>query len=496
MTFPPVFWILSATGVLGVLLIFYEKRHRRIDRRFHFFPRMVTALLFWIIPYAMELGFTGQKSMLLMANLQFVGIGSVPFLLFLTIRQFLGRAMPRRGLVILSAVIPLVTVVLAFTDPWLGLLRDSVELVYSSGMMQLHVDYGLWHNVVFVPYQYLFYLASLSVLVNAFFTAPRIFRPRLLSFIAGILIPLAGGTMYVLGIRPFDVFNPVSALIMVSFIFYGFVMLRHHYADVLPVAKDLVLDALEEGIIILDQDDRIVEFNIAASSMFSELNPSVFGTDLMESLGRYDALLMLARGVEQSDAGFSLTRSGRTRHFLGRAIPLIGFDATRIGRILAVTDITDQNAYPETTTIAMTETTTEEDTPAVSRKAFFRDATRELNRAVRFNRPLFVVSLLLPESLSTADIAGVSERISGYLNSWEIFCYSGPGQFLIIFPETDKDQVLLRVRELSRRLTDSNEKVRMGISKNYPETTETIQEISARALNAVLVSTKEIVVSR
>lgn len=495
MTFPFVFWILITTSLIGILLLVYRKPYQSIQRRFSMFPRTILALITWILPYAIEIGHTDPEVMILMANLQFFGIGSVPFLLYLTTRQFVGRPLRHPSLAIFVAIIPLITVILAFTDPWHGLFRESVEVVRSSGMTQLDVVYGAWHNFVFVPYQYFFYFAALYLLLRAAVTAPQIFRMRMILFSLGIIVPMIGGAMYVLGIPPFEVLNPVSLLIMVSFVSYGIILIRSTRTDIVPVAKDLVLNTLEEVVILLDQNDRVVDFNIAASSTFWELIPSALGKDLADVLGRYDALVMVARGVEQTDAGFVLNLSGEERHYLAQGSPLIGFDGTRIGRVLTATDISGRNAaVVPSLSPSVTDEIVESDNHGIplARKTFFLEAARELSRSQKHGHSMFVLVVLVTENGPDTDVGMILDILSRNLESWERTCYYGNGQYLILIPESFRESVLLRARDLSRKLIWKKVQARFGIATNATESAESIQEIVARAIVAAKDSHKSI----
>ena len=482
MTFPPAFWILVITGFIGIFLLVYERKHRRIERSFRSFPLTITALLIWIFSYALEIGFTDKSLMLIAANIQFIGIASVPYLLNKTMRQFMGQPVLRRRFTIISSIIPIITVFLAFTDPVLGLLRRNLAVVQDSGMVQLDVQYGLWHNAVFVPYQYLFYLATLFLLLDSAIKAQKAFRARLFAFASVILLPMLGATLYILNIEPFNTFNPTSVLIMVSFVVFGATMIRHHNLDVVPVARERILDTLDEAILVLDLEDRIVEFNEAASGLFWDINTSVIGLNFVETLGKYDALLLLARGLEDSDARFTFEQQGKTKHYMGKASPVIGFDGTRIGRVITVSDISDCNPGSDNGESEIAET----------RQSFFRNLKVELERASKFQRPLHIFALLFPEDSSRDRISSVFDTLKTLLFPWEIQYYSGSGHFFILIPESDKDNSLLRARELSRGLLPKFAKMKIGIAGVNGMHNESPRELAARALAVATDSLKGI----
>jgi len=473
MALHPVVGLLIFNAIIGIVLIVYERLTRRIDRRFASFPWTVAMLDLWILCYAVELAAADRAVKLLFANIQFVGIGSVPPLLFLMIRQFLGRPPMRRAFGPLAAVIPIVTVAAAFTDGRFGLLRQSVSMVSAGGLVQLSVDYGLWHDAVFVPFQYGFYLASLALLASAAMRSAPVFRARLWIFAAALALPMLGGGLYVLNIRPFDTFNPTSVLIMVSFVLFGIVMLRHHIHDVAPVARHQVLDALDEGIIVLDTEDRVAEFNAAAARFFPSLNAAAPGRLFSDLLGDSDALLALARGIDGDGVGFGVDGPSGPRRFLGRSRPVIGLDGTRIGRLVTIVDTTEQSEDQDS------------ESGLMSHDRFFRYLTAEVAKSRQYDRRLHLAVLAMPPESRDGVVGAVSERILRQLLPWERACFLGHGRFLVSMPEQDLDGVLIRSRNLVNDVRHEESKARIGLAGLRSESDESAERLTARAVRAV-----------
>lgn len=340
MTYPPAFWLLLGTGTLGAALLVYERVTRTVPRRFVAFSWAIGAVLVWIVPYAFELALTDRGLMLLVANIQFIGIGAAPVMIYEGVRQFVGRPLHGPGRIAAALAVPAIAVLLAFTDPLHGLFRTSADVVTANGMVQLDVTYGFFHDFLFVPYQYGFYFATLYTLVDTAMRSSSRFRARLLLFALAMAIPLIGGTLYVVGVEPFDVFNPAPALFLVSFLMVGAAMLRHHVMDLVPVARDLVLDTLREAVIVLDTRGRVVDFNAAAARMFPALTEHVIGEELPGPLAANDALLALARGVETTDAAFYLPTPFGNRECVGQSSEVRGVDGSLIGRVVTVLDVT------------------------------------------------------------------------------------------------------------------------------------------------------------
>ncbi|MFC6725201.1 PAS domain S-box protein, partial [Halobium palmae] len=92
--------------------------------------------------------------------------------------------------------------------------------------------------------------------------------------------------MHVLG-RPADASGPVD-LTPLFFVPTGLViawgLLRYRMLDLLPVARDLAVEHMTDAVVVLDAEDRVVDFNPAAASLF-DLAAADLGTDAGTALG-------------------------------------------------------------------------------------------------------------------------------------------------------------------------------------------------------------------
>ena len=481
-----IVWLLLVNGVIGVALLFLERQTRRPGRHYGCFAPTVIGLLIWIFAYAAELAARESEWMLPLANIQFIGIGAVPYLLYSTVRQFLGREPVRKWITVLAAVVPLVTVVLAFTDARFGLLRLDSVVVEEYGIVQLDVRYGLWHNAGFVTYQYGFYIATLIHLLRTALRSPAIFKGRIYAFAVGMVIPMAGGALYVLNLPPFTIFNPVSVLLMTTFGIFGISMFRHHIRDVVPVAVDQVLDTLDEAIIVLDENENIVEYNTAAASLFAELSPLALGRNLIDSFGRESGILTLVRDRTGSDSDFSLTSPMGRIKCRGRSKSVIGVDGSRIGRLLTIFE-TELFHVDE----AEAETTDDMARLLIGRE-FFDKAGKALADSREKGQEFFLAAVIIRNAETVESFRVALNHIVELVTPPESVCFNGDGRFFLSLPGRQKDEVLLRARTLFRDLESRGLISRFGVAGSTGDTEITAEELASRALRTVLNSRQSV----
>jgi hypothetical protein len=309
---------------------------------------------------------------------------------------------------------------------------------------------------------------------------PRIFKGRIYAFTAGMVIPMAGGAMYVLNLPPFTVFNPVSALLMTTFAIFGISMFRHHIRDVVPVAVDQVLNTLEEGIIVLDADENIVEYNTAAASLFAELSPLALGRNLIEAFGEGSGILALVEGQESTEAGFALTSPMGRLVCRGRSRPVFGVDGSRIGRLLTIID-------SELVAVAPPEAEEADETgQLLICRDFFVHTAGLLAQSREQQSEFFLAAVVVRGVESIESFRSALQMIMALLAPPERICFNGDGRFFLSIQARKKDEALLRARTLVRSLESRGLVSRFGVVGSGGHTGITAEELASRALHTVL----------
>lgn len=337
----PFVAVLLAAALIALYLAVYLYRNRDsvVSR---WFLATVGALLVWTLAYALELASNHMETMLFWANLQFLAIGAAPLLWYATVNALLGGKRLPVPLLAVGAVVPTVTVILAFGGYFPGFFRGTPETVSLAGTIVLSPDYGPWHNVVFVPYQYLFYALALMRILTEGSRAVNAFRPRYAWLAVAMVLPMLGGLFYVFEIGSFALLNPTAFLLLLSFGTVLWAMRRHQILDVVLLAKDRVLDLLTEAVFVVDGNGEILYANRAANAFAVGDGNSVEGESFGDAMDAYPELILLSQGTEPEEAGFSAVVNHRERFFMAKSTPLTGIDGATFGHTITLSEITDQ----------------------------------------------------------------------------------------------------------------------------------------------------------
>lgn len=332
---------LLGAAAVSVALAFYVWR-RRFAPGVLPFMGVLLAVAVWSLGYALELASANLPAKLFWARFQYVGIVTVPGAGLAFALQYTGRArwLTRRNLFLL-AFPSLVMLFLVYTNNLHHLIWASVGLDTSGAFSLLALSYGavFWGIVVYI---YAALLLGSALLFQVLFRGPRLYRGQIIAVLLGVLAPWVGNILYISGLDPFPHLDLTPFAFTFTSLAVVWGLFRFRLLDIVPVARGAVLDNMDDAVIVLDLQGRIVDINPAAERLIASPPAQVIGQPAASALSTRPALAQW--GSEVTDAHQELV--------LGEGESLRICDASRstlrerrglaIGRLLVLRDITDR----------------------------------------------------------------------------------------------------------------------------------------------------------
>ncbi len=239
------------------------------------------------------------------SKIEYLGAATLGTLFFLFAREFTraGHHHTRRWILFLSLE-PVLSLALAFTNEWHGWLWTSYHLDASGGIPILIYGHGTWFYV-HAAYNFVLLFASCLLLARYTYRAPRLHRLQAATLLVGACAPLASSLLYVWGwspLRGLD-WSPFPFVVTGSALTWS--ILRYHLLEIVPIARDTLIENMKDGVLVLDSRDRVMDFNRAATRMLQDrvslgqpLDPP---TAISLSQTEHRGALSPARAVETSD---------------------------------------------------------------------------------------------------------------------------------------------------------------------------------------------------
>lgn len=294
----------------------------------------------WALTYALEMASVSLEAKHFWSNMTFAGITAVPAIWLLFVFRYKGRTQFSPFWLIVE---PVLTVVLVWTNSAHQLMYTQVGLVPTEGFVVLQLAHGtyFWIHAL---YSYTLMMWGMVLLLRALIRSPRIYQGQVATSLAGMLMPWAANAIYLAGLSPFPFLDltPFAFVLMNIALFWG--LYRFHLMDVVPVARDRVIEEMQDGVIVLDADNRIVDVNPAARYIVEKFDAGMIGRPVGEALpGIFDIQLQSSTSTVEIE----LTHKDRRQVYEVRMSALYDRQDRLTSRILLLHEITTLKAATE-----------------------------------------------------------------------------------------------------------------------------------------------------
>ena len=332
----PQFGVLALTAVINVLVasMAWQRRGSTLARTY--FSLMMVAATFYATVAAMEAGSVAIADKIFWSTLEYVGTGVITIFFLLFAEAFAHeRSRFRPKQLVWLSLWPLLNVILVATNGWHHWVWTAVVpgVPPSNSAVYEHGPGYLW----ILSCIYLYGLRSFQLLAQAALRGEPLRRRQALFLLLGSLFPFLSGALYSLKITPVGLnLTPMSFMATGLFLFWA--LFRMGVFDVVPIAREMLIEHLQDGVIVVDLQHRIVDINPKGRSLTS-LKDSCLGRSLHEALSNIPDLLRNYDKGTEIPFGLWLTQS----HYVTIQISsLVDYQGQVHGRLLILHDITQR----------------------------------------------------------------------------------------------------------------------------------------------------------
>jgi signal transduction histidine kinase len=252
--------ILLACGSLTAILSNYI--FRRGGNAVKWFSFMMLANSIWSIAYGLELASSSLSQIKFFINIEYIGIATLPLCWFLFCLSFCGKECWYKKPLNLIAIllIPSATILMVWTNSYHHLHYRSISIDNTGPFPMANLEAGTWYKI-FTIYFYLLLACGCYLLSLKFKVSDPIYKKQNYSIILAALIPWLANIAYLIGIRPLGHVDATPFAFIITCVLILFGIYRFKLFDVIPIAREKVLDLMQDGFLVLDQQNRIIDFN-------------------------------------------------------------------------------------------------------------------------------------------------------------------------------------------------------------------------------------------
>jgi PAS domain S-box-containing protein len=302
---------------------------------------VLVAAIIWSVGDAVRLSTTDETLKVVMNDVRFLAPILVTVSIFLFAAEYTNRNqwLTRRRIAGLFAV-HAVTFVLVWTNPWHGLVRQGVTLHSDPGFVLMEIQWGPWYYV-HAAYSYVLLVGAALMLVDQLRHSGDVdtYRGQTLTILVAQVVPWGMNAAFIAGMTEVDL-TPFGFVVTGGM--FAIAMFRYQILDIVPIARSTVVENVDEGYLVVDTDDQVVDVNDIATDIIGMDRESVIGTPLADIFQDYPTVL--ERFGEERDAREQiwLEVDGNPRYYDVDISPIYDRRDQFTGRVILFRDITDQ----------------------------------------------------------------------------------------------------------------------------------------------------------
>lgn len=416
------------------------------------------ALAWWDITYALFWADAPAPNPFFWLDVTYVGVVTAPITLFVFSLQISRHTnWLKSPLLALAYLQPPLVLAALFTDPWHGLFFAG-KRTEASAFIQ---DGGpvFWFNVAF---SYSLILFATVLLVRFFLRSSGVYRKQAGVILFGLSVTWLNSIVFVTGINPLPGADNTPFSFTVTALAFAYSLFRYRLLDIVPVARDVLIENMSDGVIVLDAQNRLVDINPAARRMLASLKNLAIGETFDKAFSELPYLAEKFRNVNDTHVELPVGEPPH-RYYDLRISPLHGAKGNFIGRLAVWRDITPIKKAQ----VELQEQVIRDPLTGLFNRRFLTETLeREFARAKRERAPISLVMIDIDHFKAVNDayghdagdaiLVGLAKLLQDQTRGGDIVSRYGGEEFLVVLPNVTAEIAFQIAEKWRKSFEDSN----------------------------------------
>jgi PAS domain S-box-containing protein len=311
------------------------------------FTLLMLGVCVWSLSSALEWRSADFPSQVFWGKAEYFGIVMVPALWLVFVLEYTGREkwLTWRNLSLLG-VEPLLVILLLWTNDTHRLFWTSARPDVMGSYSVLKVTHGLAFSI-HTAYSYLLMLLGTIFVTKALIGSAHLYRGQAAAMLIGSFAPWVSNIIYVSGLSPFPFLDLTPFAFTITGLAAGWALLHFRLLDLVPVARDAVIEGMSDGIIVLDARNRVVDLNLAAQHIIGRTASQVIGRQADQVFSKWPDLAGQYRDMVTAHVEIAQDDDGEQRYFDLRISHLSDRHHRLTGCLVVLRDITERKQAAE-----------------------------------------------------------------------------------------------------------------------------------------------------
>ena len=330
---------LCVAGAISIWVAYYAWSHRMVAGA-PALAWLALAVAVWAVGYALEIAGADLPTKVLWAKVEYIGTTTIPLLWMVFCYNYFNqnRQLSLRSIVTFG-ILPLITLLLVFTTEYHGLIWSRYYISQAGGFSSLGVVHGFWFWIYWI-YAYLLLLVGTYFIVRLIRHKHGLYRRQIAALIVAVIAPWIGNFIYITGLTPITNLDLTPFGFTVAVVSTAWAIFRFQLINLLPLARDTIVEEMEDGMIVIDSQGRVADINRAAATMIGISVAQTVGKPALDIFNRWPNLTKKYEDVLETLEEISIGEGDIQRWFELGLSPLRNRDKAVIGRLITLRDVT------------------------------------------------------------------------------------------------------------------------------------------------------------
>jgi diguanylate cyclase (GGDEF)-like protein len=414
---------------------------------------MCLAITVYIVGYALELQADNIEQIKFYLKMEYFGAPFMSASWMIFSYAFHSKKTASIKVIIMIMAIPLLTLFFSVTNEYHHLIYTNVSAFEYDGYLLSSLSKGPWYFVN------IFYAYSAQLFgIFAFFMAWRRTGYKLETqpfwMFIGSIWPGMLNIIYILGLSPLSLdLTPFG--LSISAIFFYIALFHYDFLEMNEIIKDVIFLEINEGIIVIDDKNRLIDFNKAGKKVFDWLDSKLIGTDISTHKEGKELL-----GHKGDLFEMSILNNGIKKYFELRKT-VLNENNNNVGYVYFIQDISKKKEMIRTlNNMANFDSLTQ----IYNRRKLMEKAEKELLKSIKLGHLISVLMIDIDNFKVVNDryghLAGdevlkaLAKSCVNSIRRTDIIGRFGGEEFLIILPGTDKENAFKVAADIKESAAD------------------------------------------
>jgi len=355
---------------------------------------------------------------------------------------------------IMIMVIPFLTLFFNVTNEYHKLIYTNVSAFEFEGYLLAKLSGGPWYFVN-IAYAYLVQLFGMSVFFGAWRKNGYKFGTQAYWMFFGSIWPMSVNMIYIAGLSPLNLdLTPFG--LSLSAIFFYVALFRYDFLELKEIVRDVTFSEINEGIIVIDDKNRLIDFNKSAKNIFAWLDLKRIGTDV--SIFK-ECQYILKQKTDQFE--MEILNKGTQKYYEIRT-SVLNENNNNVGRVYFIQDISRQKEMIQ----ALNNMASYDfQTQIYNRRGLMEEAEKELQRSRRLGHYISILMIDIDHFKLINDkhghLAGdevlkvLAKACKDRIRRTDILGRYGGEEFLIILPEANKEDAFRVAKDIQEYIANT-----------------------------------------